>query len=598
MKRLIIVLTILSIAFYSAGAAVIDDTGPTFEGDYLLVINTSTDVGTVVNTGTLPLQANLFSVSAAEADDGSYKLDPNNFLPKVIPTVESFKKDFSAFSAMSEPVVGDRQEFWTQNMTSTPSFFERFTFTLKYVGGACTIWLQNDNSMQLSQLQIDDMGEEFDSLADKLSLFGTIYDGDKDGRATILLYDIQDGFGVGGNLGYIGGFFWGGDLYDDSYEDDYFLGDAYVDETSYQKGMDIIHVDTYPSMGINFSTPDIGNAKSTVIHEYQHLLNYSIGAFRLDDDWDRYENGEVPMPDFNNYFMPIWLNEGLSMAAEHYAYGTLFDRTEYYNSSYIQKGYSLFDWGDNGEALPNYTLSYLFLQYLRTQTKSFPNGGNNFYKLLTESPYRSSPNAVTAVMNEFYPGITLDELQINFRIACMLQETSGFYGFMGESDFYSAVPKLYTGASVNLRGGSSIIMEMSAPFIPASNPNLKFIGFTAEELRLGATWVGVTYNGTNYNQINSTLPKSSGSYGLHVHYINYTNTAFDVMTMVIGKSEGRLKEFDGYLIPIAAKANISDIFPFTYNQGVDEIQYFNFEGATAAQGFAGLTPLTAKVSLK
>jgi hypothetical protein len=65
--------------------------------------------------------------------------------------------------------------------------------------------------------------------------------------------------------------------------------------------------------------------------------------------------------------MPIWLNEGLSMAAEHMLYGPLYSRINYFSDSqYIRDGHSLFYWDSYGDVLSNYSLSYLFIQYLRT----------------------------------------------------------------------------------------------------------------------------------------------------------------------------------------------------------------------------------------
>jgi hypothetical protein len=173
--------------------------------------------------------------------------------------------------------------------------------------------------------------------------------------------------------------------------------------------------------------------------------------------------------------MPSWINEGLSMAAEHLYSGVLTRRISYYNSSTnIQNGHSLVYWGDNNDTLSNYALSYLFLQYIRTQV-----GTESVYKdmLLDKN------NGSAAIANAFAKhGIvkTLGEIMTDFRLALHLKNLSGPYGFMGDSDFDGITERLYTGSAKELRGGSAIFKSISDSYAEPGDQGstIQYVGIT------------------------------------------------------------------------------------------------------------------------
>ena len=82
--------------------------------------------------------------------------------------------------------------------------------------------------------------------------------------------------------------------------------------------------------------------------------------------------------------MDTWLNESLSMAAEQiYSGQGLSNRINYYNvSSSIQNGHSLLYWDNSGDVLSNYSLSYLFGQYIKVQA----NQGDRIFKEILAIP--------------------------------------------------------------------------------------------------------------------------------------------------------------------------------------------------------------------
>ncbi|WP_367362893.1 hypothetical protein [Mesotoga sp.] len=56
------------------------------------------------------------------------------------------------------------------------------------------------------------------------------------------------------------------------------------------------------------------------------------------------------------------------MAAEHLYSGVFFPKDLVLHSSpRIRDGHSVLYWGDNGDTLSSYALSYIFLQYIRAQ---------------------------------------------------------------------------------------------------------------------------------------------------------------------------------------------------------------------------------------
>jgi large repetitive protein len=70
--------------------------------------------------------------------------------------------------------------------------------------------------------------------------------------------------------------------------------------------------------------------------------------------------------------MEPWLDEGLSVAVEQiYSGNVLSDRINYCNSTV--KSHSLLYWDYYGDTLANYSLSYLFTQYIKLQAiKAIP----------------------------------------------------------------------------------------------------------------------------------------------------------------------------------------------------------------------------------
>ncbi|WKB35438.1 Ig-like domain-containing protein [Terrilactibacillus sp. S3-3] len=262
-----------------------------------------------------------------------------------------------------------------------------------------------------------------------------------------MCYDIQDGFS--GSGGYVAGYFYPGDLYNAPYSND----------------SEIFYIDTYPTMGTG-TTKDVTQAYSTLAHEFQHMINY---------------NQRVLVHGYGE--MDTWMNEGLSMAAEQiYSGKVLQDRIDYYNKdSDIANGHSLLYWDYEGDTLANYSLSYLFFQYLRIQYGQ----GNGIFKALIDDP-NSDYKAVEDVIHKYInPKLSFAKFMTDFREALFLKQLWGLYGFHGESGFNSLKSLTYSGSSLNLRGGGSVVkpINSSSPFtVPANKgPDVTYTTITVDK---------------------------------------------------------------------------------------------------------------------
>ena len=141
---------------------------------------------------------------------------------------------------------------------------------------------------------------EFDDLIFKTdtSWFGAPTDINKDGRITILYTPEVNKFTPRGASSYIGGFFWGGDLFTRA---DYTQANMTCPQTNEQEIFYLLAADPGGTYGDPRSTTLVRQAtRGTIAHEFQHMINQGIRQF----------NPAVQA------FEEDWLNEGLSHFAE------------------------------------------------------------------------------------------------------------------------------------------------------------------------------------------------------------------------------------------------------------------------------------------
>nr|WP_263324623.1 Ig-like domain-containing protein [Neobacillus sp. Marseille-Q6967] len=398
--------------FYSSGT-------PAMVDSYAVISNESTNASSAEPTGTFSLK-NMNYTMDKSLKPSAYKVDYNK--PFDVEGNEG-KLSQSEFKSINPSYnKGDYKNFWVTNIEYNYNY--QINARLAYSGTKADIWVYNN---QISDLDAEKLGKEFD---DKIhssvtNNFGRESDVNADGKINILTFDIQDGFS--GSGGYVGGYFWSGDLYN----------------VSGSNQSEIFYIDTYPSMGTT-SVKDVTSAYGTLAHEFQHMVNFNQNV----------------LIERSNSNMDTWLNEALSMAAEQvYSGQGISDRVDYYNvSSSIQNGHSLLYWDNYGDLLSNYSLSYLFGQYIKIQT----NQGNNIFKEILTDPNNDYKAIENVAKKYISPDMTFGKLMTNFRIALLLKESTGLYGFKGDPFFNALEEKIYTGNSANLRGGGAIVTTFNS----------------------------------------------------------------------------------------------------------------------------------------
>ncbi len=380
---------------------------------YAVISNESTDGNSEQPTGTFNFNSMKKSLDKSSRP-GKYKIDVNkpfniegNKEKRLRKNTKLIQKSYS---------LGDSKYFWVTNLETDLDY--QISARLAYSETKANVWVHNN---QILDTDAAKLGKEFDNhiYSSVTNNFGFPSDVDADGKINIVTYDIQDGFSESG--GYVAGYFWAGDLYN----------------VPHSNKSEIFYIDTYPTMSSG-STRDVTKAYDTLAHEFQHMVNF---------------NQNVLIEGSNE--MDTWLNEGLSMAAEQiYTGAGLQDRIDYYNSSSsIANGHSLLYWDNDGDLLSNYSLSYLFVQYVKKQVNQ---GDPIFKEILTDrdNNYKAIENVAKKYISR---EMTFGKLMTNFRIALLLKEATGLYGFNGDRFFDSLQKKIFTGKSTDLRGGGAIV---------------------------------------------------------------------------------------------------------------------------------------------
>ncbi|MFD2617529.1 Ig-like domain-containing protein [Terrilactibacillus laevilacticus] len=408
--------------------------------NYVLVSNESTDGGQSESSGTFELNNNKYAFNKKIGKD-AYKLD---YIKPFDAKDKSKVRNRNTKSIKSQSVLGDSKDFWVSNLETNTDY--QINATLLYSGEKTNVWVNNN---QLTSQGAEVLGKEFDDKIHPSDVdnFGNESDVDGNGKVNILCYDIQDGFS--GSGGYVAGYFYSGDLY----------------ATTHSNQSEIFYIDTNPLMGTS-SSKDVSAAYSTLAHEFQHMINYNQKVFVQ-----------------GHSEMDTWMNEGLSMAAEQiYSGQVLNDRIDYYNyDSSIAAGHSLLYWDYNGDTLANYSLSYLFMEYLKIQCGQ----GNRIFTELINDPNSDYVAVEDLVKKYIDPTLTFGKFMTDFRAALLLKQNSGLYGFKGDQAFNQLKARLYSGTSTSLRGGGAYVKSINSPAdftIPVDKgPNVTYTLLSANQ---------------------------------------------------------------------------------------------------------------------
>jgi hypothetical protein len=263
-------------------------------------------------------------------------------------------------------------------------------------------------------------------------------------KLTILLMDIKDGYNGTANSSYIAGYFYPGDMY---------AKQAF----SYSNERALLYVDVNPGKAgsVEFFT--------TIAHEFQHLINFSIRM--------KQQGGGL---DVNP--QDTWVDEGLASAAE-YLYGKqhIQSKIDYFNDdygNYFSGGDTFLIWDSEYE---DYCTIYLFFQWLRIQA-----GGNpEIYKDIINSEYLDY-RAVTEAAAKRIDGQFDDweTLLGHWLLANHVNAAEGPLGYKGE---ITTRIRAITRTSISLAPGEGVFSYLNGTgFSPANNsgPNIRYLGIT------------------------------------------------------------------------------------------------------------------------
>ena len=173
---------------------------------------------------------------------------------------------------------------------------------VKAVGKKAQIALDVNAAATFTTSDYTAIAAEFDDLIFKTDTawFGAPTDINKDGRITILYTPEVNKFTRRGSTSYIGGFFWGGDLFT---KEDYARTSppTQCPQTNEQEVFYLLTADPTGAFGDPRSTALVRQAtRGTIAHEFQHMINQGIRQFNQSAD----------------PFEVDWMNEGLSHFAE------------------------------------------------------------------------------------------------------------------------------------------------------------------------------------------------------------------------------------------------------------------------------------------
>ena len=272
------------------------------------------------------------------------------------------------FNPNKEIVTGTVYDasFYAQNMV-TEKFYE-LRATRLVEGEKCVIWAEAGSG--ISKVLAREIADEYDIIIrprivnafgekdftvdyngsqqyfDDILDYANWYTGGKDGKLTILLLDIKDGFKNPQTDSYVAGYFFSGD----------FQRRGDIGHGFFSNQRDMIYIDTYPGLKMK---PE--QTYATFAHELQHLINYTTMV---------HINRE--------YFQDTWIDEGLSSQAEYLYLGkNPEDKCEWFSKDIkgtIAKGNNFFVWGNHEEEplsiLDDYSTVYLFFRWLYLQANA------------------------------------------------------------------------------------------------------------------------------------------------------------------------------------------------------------------------------------
>ena len=476
-------------AAVSTGTVIDTDGSDGYAGDYVVIYNPATEATNSKSTGNMTglIETEVGGEKNQEAQpcDIPYLIDADPYFAELAKEQGVTKPvtDRAEVEALSFN-VGDTHNFIIMNYSPAGYYME---FKVLAKGEHCYVWTPTSTAANVypldsinpdfAQMAADMFDSKFDLMQ---SSFGDHDNGSQgDGRLNLLYYNIDDGWEPG--QGYIGGYFYALDLYLD--------------------GMPVLNIDTYPgvhyvnSAGENMD--DISRTYNVIVHEYQHLINYSqCGAA---DTWINEcmsaAAEEICFPGSSVYpRVQTWTDHYYS---EQQDWDTPPEEVEYVSGYSVENGYSLYDWSNDlpmDDLLVLYAQVSLFAQYMYSRF-----GNTVFHSIMDNMSTGGGLSAANIFQSicQAATGVDPATLAQNFRVALTANtspdEYEGIYSFSMQEGYepadYHGVQNLYdllcpvvfTGSSCSIKGGGAICVKpVGGVYYPPSGAasGLVYIGIT------------------------------------------------------------------------------------------------------------------------
>lgn len=395
--------------------------------------------------------------------------------------------------------------FWSQRMTD--NVWEQVPATKVITGNYCEIYIENAQMGTVSIATAAAIATEFDNNIYNLirNKFAVESDVDSNGKITIFITDIKDGYS--GSGGYVAGYFHG--LHE------------LVDPNSNKA--DMLFMDCYPAV--------VGSADfyATIAHEFQHLVNFN----------KKYLTGGGLVQD-------TWVNEGLSSAAEYLYQGShAASRIAYYNADpagAIGMGQGFLTWDPSyGDTLASYATAYLFFQWLRIHASN----GDGIYKdILNDSNTDYQAVQAAAVSRIYGTSRSWGLVLRDWYIANLFNDTTGVYGYKSEitttPNYISSLGGYGAGLTWDLLPGEGVYAAMASAHTISGGTMLDYVGLNSSTSAIDTT---SSYSGDtllSYSQ-NGVV---GGSYATTGGLPSYTTPPISVISRSVSKLDlGKLSSF-------------------------------------------------------
>lgn len=392
--------------------------------------------------------------------------------------------------------VGDKKVFTLKNAdgSQTINGILPVEFEVMAVGEHCYVWRPADPSFtyRIETSHAETIRNEFEkNYAPMEEAFGKLnYPESGNGKVNLMVYNILCGYDPeNGITNYTGGFFWPNDFHP-----------GYVQGVNYEmNGEAMLHIDTYPQIfNKQGTTAVVEQAYATMVHEFQHLINYSRTVIN---------------PNNPSRQMDLWLNECMAMSAEEMIYpgSTLFWRVSdwrNYGQPYWNDGRALNYWVNSSayNVLGSYAIASLFGQYLKLQTGDY----TFFSRVLDYYESGLSPSFENAIENAaigtVFDGMSAADINVSFRIALNFKSAFGIYGFHDNSSFSNLMPMLCTKQNItlNYNGGAVTIKPTDNIYDPSKydfSSNIVAYCIKYNNVEMNNLLYG--FNGTDWVAINA-----------------------------------------------------------------------------------------------